>query len=205
MRLLLAIAAAALLATAGPAEAKSKPCSRKGSTTVVSTKSVRVYKVKNGDGGANLVGCLRSDNKRQQLAHGYDDGLVTSGKFGHVTVAGHFVAWEFTAYDISCKADCPPGYNPYSIDLSIRDLRTRKTTHVNGDVAPKGKLVLTKGGSIAWTQDTQTDVEVDAFDAAGRRQLDHGQIPPGSLTLKGKIASWTNAGTPHSATLAPRA
>jgi hypothetical protein len=205
MRLALAIAAAALLAAAGPAEAKAaKPCSKNGSTTVRSTKSVRVYKVKNNQGGFTLVGCLRSDNKRQTLARSYDDNLVTSGDFAHVTVAGHFVAFEFTAYDVSCKADCPPGYDPYSIHLTIRDLRERKTKHVNGDVAPKGRLVLTSGASIAWTQKAASDVEVDAFDAAGRRQLDHGDIPPGSLKLKGKVASWTNAGAPKSATLAPR-
>jgi hypothetical protein len=205
MRTAIAIAIAALAVAAPAADAKqAKPCSRKGSATVKATKLVRVYQVKNNDGGHNLIGCLRSDNKRQLLAHGYDDGLVTSGDFGHVTVAGHFVAWEFTAYDISCKADCPPGYDPTSVHLSIRDLRKRKTAHANGDVASKGKLVLTTGGSIAWTQQAASDVEVDAFDAAGRRQLDHGQIPPGSLTLKGKIASWTNAGVPKSATLAPR-
>jgi hypothetical protein len=205
MRAAIAIAIVALAVAAPAAEAKpAKPCSRKGSTTVRATKSVRVYKVKNSQGGFNLIGCLRSDNKRQTLAQSYNDGLVTSGTFGHVTVAGRFVAWEFTAYDNSCKADCPPGYDPYSIHLSIRDLRKRKTVHVNGDVAPKGRLVLTSGGSIAWTQNTATDVEVNAYDAAKRHQLDHGDIPPGSLSLDGNVAGWTNGGAPQSAVLAPR-
>ena len=203
MRLVLAVTAAALLATSGLAEAKKPPCSRTGSKTVVSTKSVRVYKVKNQDGGFNLIGCLRSDNKRQTLAHGYDD-IETSGSFDRVKVAGRFVAWQFTAYDVSCKAACPPGYDPYSIHFTIRDLRKHKTVMVDGHVAPKGRLVLTTGGAIAWTQDTASDVEVNAYDAAKRHQLDHGDIAPDSLTLKGKIASWTNAGQPKSATLAPR-
>src|SRR5207247_211385 len=81
-------------------------------------------------------------------------------------------AFEFTATDISCKADCPPGYDPTTVTLHIRDLRKRKTAHVAGEVAPKGRLVLTTGGAIAWSQNTPTDVEIDAFDAAGRRQLD---------------------------------
>jgi hypothetical protein len=206
MRIALAIAAAALLAASGPAEAKkpAKPCSKKGSKTVASSKSVRVYKVKNGQGDFNLVGCLRSNNKRQTLARGYEDGYVTSGKFGHVTLAGRFVAWEYTAYDISCKAGCPPDYNPTTVHLSIRDLRERTTEHVDGDVASKGRLVLTMGGSIAWTQQGASEIEVDAFDVVGREQLDHGQIPPGSLKLSGKVASWTNAGAPQSATLASR-
>ena len=204
MRAAVAIALLAIAVTAPAADAKSKPCARKGSATAVSTKSVRVYTVKNNQGGRNLFGCLRSDNKRQLIAQSYDDGLYAYGHFSLVTVAGRFVAFEFVAVDDSCKAACPPDYNPRSAHLTIRDLRKRKTKHVNGDVAQHGRLVLTKGGAIAWTQDTQTDVEVDAFDAAGRRQLDHGQIPPGSLTLSGSTASWTNAGTPHSATLAPR-
>ena len=205
MRTAVAIALAALFVAAPAADAKhAKPCSRKGSTTVRATKSVRVYQVKNTDGGHNLIGCLRSNNKRQLLAHGYDDGYVTSGGYDRVKVAGHFVAFEFTAYDISCKADCPPGYDPTTVNLYIRDLRKRKTTRVDGEVAPKGRLVLTTGGAIAWSQNTQTDVEIDAFDAAGRRQLDHGAIPPGSLSLSGNTASWTNAGQQKSATLAPR-
>jgi hypothetical protein len=203
MRLLLALAATAVLTASGPAEAKKPPCSRAGSKTVASTKSVRVYKVKNADGGFNLIGCLRSDNKRQTLAHGYDD-VETSGSFDRVKVAGRFVAWQFTSYDVSCKATCPPGYDPYSIHITIRDLRKHKTVMVDGRVATKGRLVLTSGGAIAWTQDTATDVEVNAYDAAKRHQLDHGPIPPDSLKLKGKTASWTNAGQPKSATLAPR-
>jgi hypothetical protein len=206
MRAAIAIALAALVAVVPTAEAKkhAKPCSRKGSATVASSKTARVYRVKNSDGGNDLIGCLRSSNKRQLLAHGYDDQYVTSGVSDHVRLAGRFVAWQFTAVDVSCKGGCPPGYDPTFISLYIRDLRARKTTNVDGEVAPKGRLVLTTGGAIAWSQNTQTDVEIDAFDAAGRRQLDHGSIPPGSLRLSGDTASWTNDAQPRTATLAPR-
>ena len=201
-----AIAALALAVAAAPAaEAKSKPCSRKGSSTIVSTKSVRVYRVKNSDGGFDLFGCLRSDGKRQNLEHGYDDMIETSGTFDRVHVAGHFVAWQFTAYDVSCKADCPPGYDPTAVTLRIRDLKKRKTKTVNGEVASHGRLVLTTGGSIAWTQQgVGSAVAVNAYDGAGRRELDKGQIPPGSLHLTGSVAHWTNAGAPKQATLSPR-
>ena len=207
MRAALALAvAASLLAGAAPAsEAKSTPCSRKGSHTVASTKSVRVYRLKNSDGGFDLFGCLRSDGKRQKLEHGYDDMIETSGAFDRVHVAGHFVAWQFTAVDNSCKAACPPGYDPVSVVLRIRDLEKRKTKTVNGEVVSHGRLVLTSGGSIAWTQQgAGSAVAVNAYDGAGRHELDSGQIPPGSLTLKGRIAHWTNAGAPEQAALSPR-
>jgi hypothetical protein len=206
MRAALVLAVAALAVAAAPsAEAKSKPCSRKGSHTIVSTKSVRVYRVKNSDGGFDLFGCLRSDGKRQKLEHGYDDMIETSGTFDRVHVAGHWVAWQFTAYDISCKAACPPGYDPTTVTLGIRDLKTRKTKTVNGEVASHGRLVLTSGGAIAWTQQgVGSAVAVNAYDGAGRRELDKGQIPADSLTLKGRIAHWTNAGAPKQASLSPR-
>jgi len=194
MRIALALALAALVLAAPTADAKPKPCSRKGSSTIVSTKSVRVYRVKNGDGNYDLFGCLRSDGKRQRLQHGYDDMIETSGTFDRVHVAGHFVAWQFTAYDVSCKADCPPGYDATTVTLRIRDLKKRKTKNVNGEVASDGRLVLTSGGSIAWTQrGVGSDVAVNALDGAGRRQLDNGSV-----------AHWTNAGAPKQATLAPR-
>jgi hypothetical protein len=205
MRTAVAIAAAAFLAVAPAAAAKPKPCSLAGSKTVAASKSARVYSIKNKQGARTLVGCLRSNNKRQTLERGYDDGLYLSGAFSRVRLAGRFVAWQLTEYDLSCKEMCPEGYNP-NVHLKIHDLRKRKTKTVPGDneVASKGRLVLTTGGSIAWTQQGSTDDEVDAFDKAGRRQLDHGNIPPGSLTLSGKVASWTKDGATQSATLAPR-
>jgi hypothetical protein len=205
MRAALLLALAALFLAAPAADAKSKPCSRKGSSTIASTKSVRVYRVKNADGGFDLFGCLRSDGRRQKLEHGYDDMIETSGTSDRVHVAGHFVAWQFTAYDVSCKADCPPGYDPTTVRLRIRDLKKRKTKTVDGEVASHGRLVLTTGGSIAWTQQgVGSAVDVNAYDGAGRRQLDHGQIPPDSLRLTGNVAHWNNGGTPKQATLSPR-
>ena len=205
-RVALVFALAAVLVTAPAADAKSKPCSRKGSITIAGTKSVRVYKVKNQDGNFDLFGCLRSNGRRQKLEHGYDDMIETSGTFDRVRVAGHFVAWQFTAYDISCKAACPPGYDPTSVTLRIRDLEKRKTKTVHGEVASHGRLVLTTGGAIAWTQQgVGSAIAVNAYDGSGRRELDQGQqIPADSLNLTGKVAHWTNAGAPKHATLSPR-
>jgi hypothetical protein len=200
---LLATALVAALAIAGPAEAKhSKPCARKGSHTVAATKLVRVYELPNSEGGDTLVGCLRSNDRRRVLAEGYDDGYVTSGVYDHVRVAGRFVAWQFTATDISCKADCPPGYDPTSVHLSARDLRRKARAAVDGELASDGgRLVLTAGGAIAWSE---TD-SIEAFDGKGRRTLDSGDIPPRSLKLRdGNLAEWTKAGAEQSARLKRR-
>lgn len=201
----LAVALAALLTLAGTAEAKQrKPCARKGSHTVASTRYVRVYEVRNHDGGHNLYGCLRSSDRRQLLASGYDDNYTSSGSYDDVKIAGRFVAWQFTSTDVSCKAACPPDYDPTTADLHVRDLGARKTANLAGEVPYNGRLVLTRGGALAWTEHTAGEVAVNAFDAAGERSLDHGDISPGSLRLKGRTASWKNAGERRTAKLAPR-
>jgi hypothetical protein len=120
---------AALVAVAGPAEAASngKPCARKGSTTVRSNSKARVYEVANRDGGSNLIACLRSDNRRQVLARGYDDDYTSSGTYDEVKLKGVRVTWRFTSVDDSCKAACPQGYDSTTEARYERNLRTRKT------------------------------------------------------------------------------
>ena len=104
MRTAVAIALAALFVAAPAADAKhAKPCSRKGSTTVRATKSVRVYQVKNTDGGHNLIGCLRSNNKRQLLAHGYDD--VEGDKTGKKKLAPYV---KFMPFKYDPEKGCRP-------------------------------------------------------------------------------------------------
>jgi hypothetical protein len=130
MRLLLAAALVASLALAGPAEAK-RSCGRKGSHTVAANGQARVYEVSNHDGGKNLYGCLRSNDRRQLLASGYDDNYTSSGTYDRVKLKGHVVSWRFTSVDDSCKAACPPGYNPTSTADYSRNLKTRRTAAVS--------------------------------------------------------------------------
>ena len=82
---------------------------------------MRVYSVRNRDGGRNLYGCLRSNDRRQLMTRSSDDDYVSSSSFGHVKVAGRFVAWEQVDTDISCKAACPPDYDATTEALFIRD------------------------------------------------------------------------------------
>lgn len=205
MRLTLLLALASLL-VAAPADAKSshKPCARSGSHTVKATKLVRVFARANDQGGKDLVGCLRSTDKAQLLTASYDDNYVSSGAYDHVRVAGRFVAWQFTATDISCKAACPPGYDPTTTGLYVRDLRKRKTAGAAGEIASDGgRLVLTRGGAIAWSE--EGPFAIKALDGAGERTLDSGDIKPASLRLSdGNLATWTNAGQGRSARLAAR-
>ena len=124
---------ALLACSAGPAEAKQKkPCARKGSDTVAANRQARVYEIANKDGGNNLYGCLRSNDRRQLLAHGYDDNYVSSGDYDEVKLRGHVVSWRFTETDISCKADCPPEYDPTTETRYKRDLKRRKTSVKDG-------------------------------------------------------------------------
>lgn len=201
--LAVAVAAVLLFAAAdSPAPAATKPCARAHSKTLVSNAHVRVFTVA-GSQGRRLYGCLRSNGRQMLLTADYDDGYVLSGSFSHVRVAGRFVAWQFAATDISCKADCPPGYQPTTYALRVRDLRRSKTVPVSGHVASQ-TLVLTTGGALAWAEGAAPSVSVRAFDAAGSRTLDQGDIDPASVHRSGQSVEWTSGGQLRSAALAPR-
>jgi hypothetical protein len=45
-----------------------------------------------------------------------------------VKLDGRIVTWRHVSTDISCKADCPPGYDGSSERDMRADLRTRKVT-----------------------------------------------------------------------------
>jgi hypothetical protein len=198
----LTIALVVLLAGGPSASARSR-CAKSGSKTVVSTKLVRVYSVRNKDDGRNLYGCLKSNDRRQRLTRSFDDGYVTSGSYSHVKVAGRFVAWQESYTDVSCKAACPPDYQATTTSIAVRDLKRRKTASSNGRV--DGKLVLTIGGGVAWTQQAPTgEGVVNAFDGNGSRELDRGNVDLKSLSVSGSTVAWMKDGAIQSATLAPR-
>jgi hypothetical protein len=132
MRLVLLATAVALLAlaSAGSAEAATGKCAMKGTKTVAKNKYARVFTrpARGGDEIERLYGCLYSVNRRVWLDTSSDDEYVTSEEFTDVKLKGRFVTWRHVATDISCKADCPPGYDA-TTETSLRaDLRTRKIT-----------------------------------------------------------------------------
>ena len=187
----------ALLAFAPAAEAgSSKPtCSRSGSQTVASNSSARVYTVASRREfyGDILFGCYRRSGRHVRLAESYDDELYASSTFSKVRLNGNKVVWQSQATDVSCKDACPPGYEPTEWDVSVADVRTRRTRTYPG--LAKDALFVTRGGTPAWLEDSPDGVQV----RAGTQVIDFGQID--GLALRGRVLSWTNAGTPMSATL----
>jgi hypothetical protein len=187
---------AALLLLVPAASAQAKPsCSVKHSKTVASNSSARVFTVRShrDDYGDILYGCLKSTGKRTRLAEDYDDNYVSSSSFDKVALNGRFAVWQYVASDVSCKADCPPDYQPTRYTVQVGDLRVRKVKAYDGQA--KDTVLVTRAGTPAWLQDGVGGVEVHA----GAQVLDTGVID--GLALTGNVLSWTNAGMPKSATL----
>ena len=131
---LIAVAASTIaLVPAGSAHAATaKRCAMKGTTTVAKNRFARVFTrpSRGGDEVERLYGCLYSANRRVWLDTSSDDEYVTSEEFLDVKLDGRLVTWRHVSTDISCKADCPPGYDG-TTERSLRaDLRTRKITEI---------------------------------------------------------------------------
>jgi hypothetical protein len=193
----LILALALALALVPPAGAASKrTCSVKGSKTVVSNRYARVYTVpaRGLDEVAKLYGCARSVGRRVLLDVHTDDQYVASEEFSEVGLNGRMVVWKHVSSDFSCKADCPPSYDPVVESVGVRDLRARRNHALAGNPRP-GTLLVTRKGTPAWLQGDAPAIEVHA----GPNVLDTGAID--SLSLQANVLSWTNAGAPKSATL----
>jgi hypothetical protein len=194
---LIAAVAFVALAPAGTAVAapKKPACSVKGSKTVTSNRYARVFTLrsKQEDFGDVLYGCLRSSGRRVRLSAEFDDGLYSTSAFTKVGLSGRFVVWQLNSVDTSCKADCPPGYEPSVFRIGVADLRSRRVTGYPG--AARDVLLVTRTGIPAWVQQAGDLTEVHA----GTQVLDSGAI--GDIALNGLELSWYNAGSQHSATL----
>jgi hypothetical protein len=203
-RLLLLTVALALLAVPVAAGAgQSKPtCKRADSTTVVSNRFARVFEPNDAgpEGETVLLGCLRSVGKSVRLADAYDDEYVTKRAYSHVRLSGGFVAWAYLSSDLSCKADCPEGYDSISTSVAIRHLKRRKTRTIPTTELPRS-LVLTAAGAVAWVEGYPKAYEVHVADSDGTRLADSGNIDPKSLSRAGATVSWTKDGVVQSTAL----
>jgi hypothetical protein len=159
IRTLLAALVVLALVPAGSADAataKRHSCTAKGAKTVVKNKSARVFTTPGRPGDDTidrLFGCLYSNGKRILLTESRDDEFVSSESFSEVTLNGRFVAWQYKSEDFSCKADCPPGYDPTSESVVLIDLRTHKRKGTAGEAKP-GSLAVTRGGTATWLDAT---------------------------------------------------
>ena len=133
----------------------------------------------------------------------YDDGFVESGVFRDVRLAGRFVAVVFDATDISCKAACPPDYEPTQTSVVISDIRTRAGPDPRARTRRPGPLRLSTAGVAAWLAPIEGGLELHGYDGDGERVLDSGAVDPASVKLAGLQLTWANAGAPKSAALTP--
>ena len=200
------LAAAVSLPAGGGASARSTAaCKPRASEAVVKSRYARVYTRGHIDYDTGeterLYGCLYSSGRPLRLFEASDDGYVLSDSYADVRLAGRYVAWSETHTDISCKADCPPDYEPTTYGIGLADLRGRSRRGIAGQVLD-GALLLSKHGFLVWAQPGPgATVDVRARDTAGVRELDTGGIDPASLSLHGSKVSWTKDGVRRSATL----
>ena len=108
-------------------------CVMKGTKTVAKNRYARVFTrpSHSGDEVERLYGCLYSVNRRVWLDTSSDDDYVTSEEFTDVKLERGVVTWRHISTDISCKADCPPEYDPTTERTLRANLRTRKVTEVS--------------------------------------------------------------------------
>lgn len=208
LRIGAALSAVALLALlpAGSAQAapsKAKRCTPKGTKTVAENKYARVFTAE-GQGPSEdefvyrrLYGCMYSTGRRALLSVAYDDDYVTAGNFSNVRLNGRFVGWEYEAFEGSCKAGCPPDYNPLSWSVNSVDLRRPDDERGLNPRSDVTDLVVTRTGDLGWIEAGR----VRAFVGGDVRELDPGPVRGDSLELTGYTASWDHAGKARSAEL----
>ena len=190
-----AIAAAALLPQGASAASHCKLPKR----AQVAGKSslVVAYTLANSEGGRNLYGCRLSNGRRTRIFTGMDDGISSSSAVTKVIVNGRFIGMQIEDYDISCKADCPPGYNPYTYTLARFDVLKRKAYSVTGQAADGAFVVSGRFGWIAWVQSAGLAFEVHV----NKTTIDTGAIDSSTFKLTGATLSWTNGGVAKTASL----
>lgn len=188
------LVAAATFASAPATAAAAPSCKPAGARTVTADREALVFELRDGE-TMQLWGCRRATGRRTRLAEAFDDDYVSSSSYARVRLRGHMVAFAVTAYDISCKGNCPPDYRPERTFVEVHDLRRSRLVRAVPDAVPLDLAVTTRGG-VAWTQRADDGVvEVRAADAWGRRTLDRGAIDARSLSSELTIVSWLRDGT----------
>ncbi|MEA2194517.1 MAG: hypothetical protein QOG42_951 [Solirubrobacteraceae bacterium] len=202
--LLLGLAAVAL--PAGAAAAPSK-CQRLKGRDRAPARTVKLVQRPNADDGTDLVGCVLPRGPLTVIASSADF-YTTVESYAIDRILGRIVVIETTS----------SSQYAYTRALTVHDLRSRTAYTVARSCAMTGggdcgiggdssapAVLLTRAGRALALVLHGGRATVTAFSTLGHaRPLDVGapaDIPPESLTLSGNLASWTNAGVPHSASL----
>jgi hypothetical protein len=182
-RLGLALCAALVLALPAAQAQASASCAVRGSKTIAKNPTARLYSLR-----GNLMACVRATGRKRLVAESYDDDYVSSGGWSNTRLAGHFAGFVFSATDISCKAACPPDYEPTTVRTVAYDIESGRATAVMG--GDLGRYVLTARGALAWVDGS----DLKANMAGTTSVLDSGAIDPGSLRARSNLVFWTRDG-----------
>ena len=155
---------------------------------------VRVYEVRKGE-YTTLYGCRKSTGKHMKLDVLLDDGYVLFGSYSKVRLNRWHVAWFSTFTDISCKAECPPGYDSTKSSIHAADVRTagprnRRSRGPASSSAGRGpwpgpvgparrpvEILFRTQGRARWTASTSTRRRSDqGRSSAGRRRVEQSRV-----------------------------
>jgi hypothetical protein len=204
-RLLLVLAAGSLLAVpaTGSAANHRKPCARPHTHTLAHNSVARVFAGpprKGSDADKWLYGCLRSKDRKVPLDNAFDDGLTQSADFSHVVMRGSFVAWASSSTDNSCKAACPPAYEPTTYGVNVMGLRRHIGRGADLD-QPAHRVLVSRHGAAVWSEGSGAERELFALEENAPRKLDAGDYSVSSIAITGDRVTWTHAGADMSSPL----
>ena len=199
----IAVCAGVALVVVAPAPAASKSCAKPETETVRKNAVARLY-TRGPRTSARLMGCLRSRGIQRAvlLAENYDDELYETGTWDRVRLWRRFAAWRYTRTDVSCKADCPPGYGR-SVTYRVRDLASGKSGLRPEEFRLGRTFVVTTTRVIATVVAGDPGFELRTWDGREDALLDSGGIDPASLHAHGDRVVWTKAGERKRARLPP--
>jgi hypothetical protein len=151
---------------------------------------VRIVRVRGGDA---VYACSRTSGRLTPLYP--EDDLYATGTVR--AVSGRHVAYDSTEIP-ACKADCPPGVVTTATTAVVDALTGVRRVLV---AATADVVRLTPSGAVAYLVGAPPHATLSAWDADGRRTLDHGAVAAASVVLTGTELRWSTGGVPHAATL----
>jgi hypothetical protein len=177
-----------------PGFARADPlCKPRGSTLVVASRQVRVWRIWHGV-RSGYYACARE--RRRPVRLGDTD---FTGGLHELVVAGRFVAYEIRYCDRGGQPICAG-------EVVVRDVgrrNVRRSPIPDGELDAVEVLVSSRGGA-AWLRwlDGGASAEIRVLDSGGERVVASGpDIDLSSLAVTAGTVYWTQATIPRSAPL----